>query len=576
MVIPQISKAPKVLFFIGFIFLFVLSCGQDSDLYDELSAYEEVNKEIEDKDLNSEDEETDEDENTNEDENSDEETNDTAQDTNHPVEGAYYVTANGSASNDGLSEESSWSLQQALSRAGEGDVVYVKAGEYFINRGITTDISGTMNNPVRIIGYKDNPGDIQSSNGSTFKYGDEINASDMPMIVGSSYGSGWGITWNGREGVEIENFIITKFDVAMTWGISHGKIKNVIAWGLGLQDRQQSGSGNGFRITGSNNTIENCYAENIGSVAISLFGGNNTLRHTEVVGSNNNNTTGYFILCSGERSTRNEIEYCTISRYTPDNDHQGHGFITKDGATYNTFRNSTAHNTGIEASYKNSHHNVWENISITCDADRYRSVFSAGIRLMNGTNNNVFRNIYVENNISGIEFRDYDDGSSSDLQRDAQEGGSDNLFVNIIVNNVERGIWFSDGEGGSNTSFSNDNTFVNCTFHNVDRFISAAQNIDNMNIVNCIVDGVGKQMIGTSNGSFDLSIQNTNFSGTNLAIPQGRNLTAMEPNFRNPSNRDFRLQGSNLEVGIAPPVDLARTDFNGKTRSAPYNLGAFE
>lgn len=561
-----------------FFTVLTLSCSKDEDLLAEIARYEESieapTPEVDSNELPETEESTEETEETEETEatGATEEQNNSG----HPRTGAFYVTPNGSSSNDGSSESSAWSIGHALNNAKPGDVLYVKSGVYNVGSGITTSISGSPNAPIVIMGYKDSPGDIIANQGSIYKYPDIPSSDDMPMIKGADSQTGWGITWNGQGYVELHNLIIEDFAVGMTWNLDNGIIDNVVFHQMGRQDGPRSGNGNGARINGQYNEIRNCYFVNNGSVALSLNNSFNEVDYCQVVGDNNMRPTGYFIICSGDQADNNIIQNCDIQRLTSDSGHQGHGYIAKNGAENNVFRNSIALNTGIEASYKNSRNNTWEDITIKSDTDRFPSTYSAGIRIMNGSNNNIFKDIYVENNLSGIEFRDYDDGSSSDYSRDATEGGSQNKFINVIVHNVERGIWFSDGEGGSNTSFSNDNQFIHCTFYNVDTFLSVAQNVSGLIIQNSIIDRVKNRIISTSGGNFDYSFDSTNFSNTSSAVPGGKNISTFAPSFNNVSAGDFRLTNATLDIGVEIPEALAENDFLGKPRILPYTLGALE
>lgn len=485
----------------------------------------------------------------------------------------FFVTTSGSGNNDGLSEETAWSWKYAAANAKPGMIIYVKAGVYNINNGTTLDITGAQNQIIQIIGYQNKPGDIESD--SRFYNYPALPNNEFPTFRGTSSTLGWGITWKPNSFVHWSNFAITNFDIGSTWNISNGKLNNIAFYNLGEQKFNTSGSGSGLRINGMENLIENCYFLNTGSIALSINSEKNIIRNTQIIGDNVLRPVGYFIICSGNKSKYNVIENIDIQRRTPDNLHQGHGLIAKDGAEYNIFRNSILLNTGIEASYKNTKNNKWENITIKTEGHRYPNTYAAGVRIMNGSNNNLFKNIYIENNASGVEFRDYDDGSSSDLDKDAQEGGSNNDFVNIVVNNVKRGIWFSDGEGGSNSSNSDNNKFSSCTFFKMDSFISSDQNINNLSIENSIIDTVRDFILSNSNGTFNYSFKNCNLSNFQGELPKGEGLTKLTPSFISSSLNNFRLNGDDLKLGNETSTEEATKNFDGKQRSIPFNLGAF-
>ena len=91
--------------------LLFLNCAKDNDLYFELAKYEETEELNEEESSDNENSESEEQEPTTDDSSSNN------PNLNHPIEGAFYVTSNGSSSNDGKSEFSPWSLEHAVNNA---------------------------------------------------------------------------------------------------------------------------------------------------------------------------------------------------------------------------------------------------------------------------------------------------------------------------------------------------------------------------------------------------------------------------------------------------------------------------
>lgn len=497
-----------------------------------------------------------------------------------PTGNIKYVTTTGGG--DGSAENNAWSLSTALTSAQPNDIVYIKKGVYNVSSGITSNIDGTTSQHIVFKGYNNNIGDLDNVIVHETAYSSLIDGSIFPVMKGASSTGGFGWTVNGSY-IELHNFVINNYLVGNTWNVDNGVIKNTAYTSFGIQDGSGFTSGEALRLVGNYNVLEDVLGLNFGSIGFNITGANNALKRIYAIGNNESRPNGYYILVSGTSATDNLIEDSVIERHTSDSNgnHQGHGYIAKNGATYNTFKNSTAYNTGIEASYKNSHHNTWENIEITTDDSRFPNTYSASIRVVNGSHDNLFKSISVTNNLHTIEFRDYDDGTSSDDNIDANEGGSDNTFINIVGNRTQYGIWFSDGQGAANSSFSNDNTIINSTFNNTGslNFLQISQNVSNLTFVNAIINGITGGLQATNGGTITgIIYENSNFSNNAFSAPNGTNITTLTPVFVDASNSDFRLNLGNLEIGQNPSLvdNRASTDFLSTTRTSPYSLGAYE
>jgi hypothetical protein len=231
---------------------------------------------------------------------------------------------------------------------------------------------------------------------------------------------------------------------------------------------------------------------------------------------------------------------------------------------------------------------LWENIVLEGFADRTTD-YAARIFIVNGSNNNTFRNIIVRDNAFGVEFRDYDDGTSSDPERDAPEGGSNNTFINVVIENVDRFIYFTDAQGTAD-ALSADNVFINCTFTggSSNRFLSKVSTIqvNGLDFINCTWKDINNTSGWTDNGTSGYSnivLNYVNFDNVTNEPTAGAtttisNLTNLGFSFADPSNDDYNITTNVLDIGIDPTGfdSDAATDFEGTTRTAPYTLGAFE
>ncbi len=384
------------------------------------------------------------------------------------TEGAYFVTTSGSSSNNGLSEANAWSIEHAFEMAAAGDVVYIKAGNYG-NKQLVPDNSGTANSPIKFIGYTSQPGDLKSNQGSTFIYGESLNANKMPLIKGSSVLTGIGLDINENH-VEIHNFQISDYWIGVISKGSSVVLKNIVTNRNGEQGNNNSQTGRGFQIYGDYTRLESCFSLNSNAEGINLKGANNCLlKNTQVYSDNLANMGGYYIAITGG-GKNNIVENCTIYR-DPSGDanlpHQGHGFILKDQATNNTFRNCKAYNTGIEVNFSGVHSNTFENIEIFGNYSRYNTQHSSCIKIVNGAHDNFFKNINISDTRYAVAFVDFDDGYvGPGGDRDENQGGNNNVFEGLEITNANNILFFNSVEIGWGAT-SRNNQFFDSTFKNI-------------------------------------------------------------------------------------------------------------
>ena len=100
----------------------------------------------------------------------------------------YYVsTDDGNDKNSGTSLNNAWkTLAYASDKLKEGDMLYVESGEYRDDH-IRIKSKGSPNNPIKIIGFKKNPGDLSKI---YYKYGKntKLSSSEMPLLSGRGGG----------------------------------------------------------------------------------------------------------------------------------------------------------------------------------------------------------------------------------------------------------------------------------------------------------------------------------------------------------------------------------------------------
>lgn len=393
----------------------------------------------------------------------------------------FYVATNGNSYNDGKSPSSPWSISHAFNVAKAGDVIYVKAGNYG-NLQLRTNNGGNSVSPIKFVGYKNTPGDIVSSNGSTFNYGENVNAGNMPLLQ-SYNGQGTALTIHDRN-IEIENFQITgyAFGVQTINLATNSVFKNVIVTNVGDLSSYSSYTGVGFKIEGNNALLENCFVLNAGAEAINLSDSDySRVNNCKVYANNNVNPTDYYFLLTG--GTNNTIVENSLAEREPYLSHGGHGFDMKDLATNNTFRNCTAKRTNFELNFSGVKYNTIIDCAIygvNTSSSNWHSVLA----IFNGANNNLIKNMYIQDTWTAISWADYDDGFvGPGGDRDEVSLGYDNTFDGIVIKNTNRVL--NIGGGNQFAAAAKRNKLINCRVDNFDFVAVTHYRTENITIQNC-------------------------------------------------------------------------------------------
>ena len=538
-------------------------------------------------------------------------------------ENVFFVTANGNSNNDGKSENSAWNWSHAMNQLSSGDIVYVKAGQY---NNYTTSInkSGTSNAPIRIIGYKNNPGDINATNqnllssdtkgrrGTTqyannieFDFKSQPSSNEMPYFYKAYVKNDDPAFEISGDYVEIHNVIVHGYDVAFRLKSSsdNSKIINTITkeqgnMNVGFNDGGHTDryNGTGYSVLGATNfTIS--YNSNLNSEqnAYQLQGcESGELKNNISYSYNTINGTDYnFLLTSnsGKSSSGMIIEYNEVYRNS-NVAHGGHAFVAKNGATNNIIKNFSVINSSIEVNFANVYNNTFENGTIQAayytDSDPNGSIFQT-----NGAHNNTFKNIIVDGAWGGIITHDYDDGASSDSTLDAADAGINNYFINIIVKNSRYAVIYAE-TGVNSPGSARDNYYMNCTFYDVEYGIRAYMPNSNNKFYNCSFN-VSNQLY-TNHLDITLNantlFENCHFYGgastQSVSGFQNKNNIDGDPMFVNPnslSDGDFNVSGLQLQNNsplinsgsniLSITDDLIGNFLNQNRSSGNINIGAF-
>lgn len=507
----------------------------------------------------------------------------------------YFVATSGNSGNTGLSEGQAWTLQHALSTAVAGDLVWVKSGSYTGN--FSQSNNGTVGNGIIFRGYDNAIGDIVSTIGSTFvrtNTSTTPNSTDYPVIQGADgpSASDWGINQLG-DYVQFENLVFADYGIGILQNGDNTYWKNVITYSNYV----------GWGGQGANVQVENAFALNDSNRAFNWKGLSGHIVNSVVWSDttttpehpdDGNSGTGYYFQTNFQ-SLNTIVEGCTIYRIPEANasyfgsQHEGHGFVAKDGATGAIYRNCVAYNTGIEANFGDVTSNLWEDIEIYGDYSGGNSQLSAAIRVLNGADGNTFRNILIEDSgIQGaIAFINFDDGQPG---ADETEGSNNNTFENIIINKAQR-IFFTFDQESAGAATSVNNTFENITANDIalepfriDHAVSGTE------FINCnFSDLTDVNEVQLDNGaSKGYTFDYVNFFSHSFTTPTGTNITTLDPMYQTSpptSIEHFRLQsGSGLtntgkdsnDVGFQFPKSVINVSTSKKKRRRAFAHKVFD
>ncbi len=439
-----------------------------------------------------------------------EEENSEPENENRAVPEGYFVTVNGNAGNDGRSEATAWNIEYAFERAVAGDIVYVKAGNYG-NLQLEPENSGNPSNPVKFIGYTNTPGDIVSQNGSTFSYGDNVDANVMPLLISAPENQRTAITVH-EPYVHLENFQITKYSsgVMVHSPANNFTAKNLIVVEMGTQYNYDAYDGWGLNIRSKNATLNDCFVLNAAAEAIKLYDSDySKASHCSVYADNASNPTDYYFLVAG--GTNNAIlENCRAERKSGLK-HGGHGFNIKNDGTYNTFKNCTAVNTAFELTYVGVHHNTIDGGSILGDHE-----WSSVMSIIGGAHDNLIKDLFIKDTWTAITLATYNDRHGADAAL-----GVNNTFENVTVQNTDRIL--NVGGGTNIYAKAKGYTFKNCDFSNFKFLAVVLYSAEDFKFENCSFDNgeysVNRVDSYAPNNTFESSWTNCTWSNIQFTPP---------------------------------------------------------
>lgn len=479
----------------------------------------------------------------------------------------YYVATNGSDSNDGLSESTAWAtIRYAGTQVAQGDTLYIKAGTYNGER-ISFANSGTSENPIVIVGYKTNPGDID--NIDWWSYGTELDPYKMPLLNGGDRASGTAFQIHSMEYVEIKNIQVAKYLEAFSIYSNNIHLENIIATTFGRESSNSSTySGKGININGDSNTAEDCVVLNAGAEGINMVGSNNVLDNCKVycdegyiAQPNVNVATDYYIVLYGDN---NIVKGCYIER-VGDLEHGGAGIGIKGAGNNNVFENCTAknlRNSGFYVRHRGVSNNTFNNCTVL------GGINGDGFIVRDGAHHNTFNYCRTDSAVLAVGFYDTDEDGINNA-------GMYNSFNNCIFENTQHSIIAFAGQ--NRNSKAEYNNFVNCVFYNGENLFNTGRTNENNKMINCIVSCIKeyKYTKYTNYREVHFKFEHTTFWDNGFSVPFNdkstyENILQVNPHFVDAENGDYHLEYNSrcIDAGQADmsTYNLPELDYYGNPR----------
>lgn len=465
----------------------------------------------------------------------------------------FYVAVNGSADNDGLSEQKPIDIYTAfdIDKIQPGDLYWVKAGDYGkinIELNQPNKTAGTEENPIGWVGYKDTPGDIKAVKGPTVSWDDyikknhDLDSTVMPTFSGDTseapnfLNNGRAIDINYKKDyLVIRNLQFRHYHTSILMRRSKNVIfDNVIMVNNGYFDDIPGQGGTnanlkGYGLTLATDTgyskISNCYSANMALRAFSISENSsyNVIEYSESDTDTEHNPQDYFFYTTGKYNVFRNI----AARKLTESNHSGHGlcfnwdnFYTENGAAFNYAENVEILNTSLHFDGETCHDNTVKNIKLWEDRDHY--IYGTSIVFMDGAHDNT------------VDVADLSEGAITFFDSGAHvnngNAGHDNTIRNATVSNNGMAIDFGSW---STTYAAYNNQFVDCTFKNLDKgiFQVSRENHDNK-FIGCTIENVPKVWFEDSKSRDYLLDSSTEFTDCNFW------------NSEIPSNTVFKVSGT--------------------------------
>lgn len=522
--------------------------------------------------------------------------------TEPPPEPDYFVTVDGSESADGRTESTAWSLPHAFATAQAGDVVYVKAGNYGA-LVLRTSHNGTAEAPIRFIGYRQTPGDVVSTEFSTYSLEDfnadatVMNGADMPLLENDRGPNNdpdpddRALTIN-HDYVHVENFKLQYYDYGVfvrsdddnrvagvslinivanemgNWDVNNGD------WGEPTTRPEPEGNFNGYGLSIGDSTgtvLRNCTSFNGGRANFEVVSSDHVdIDYIRSYATKPGNGTDFnFLFYATTNSTFHHYESFRDAAVPQVNT----ALQVSCGADNNVFEDIYTENLRIVVR-DHSNDNVFRNVESQGSGEPFQAEFT----LTTNVNRNRIYN-YRANNSGGINFR----GGNDDCDGGTEYGtGDDNVFINPVITNVV--VWhkaaidfgFQTGNESAGTNY-----IIGGTFDGAPYLIKIDRPNDMLYLVNCTFSNITSGFAGSREEEGfipNITYDHVNFFDVPFALPSGTNVTNHDPL----SNADHSLSPASplRDIGVDASTyeSTSNVDFAGIPRpvGAGWDIGAYE
>ncbi len=481
----------------------------------------------------------------------------------------YFVSLSGNDSNDGLSQATAWRTisyaASASSPVAAGDTVYIKAGDYGLE-DIFIDKNYSPNDAaISFIGYQNVPGDINDFN---FTYGDNVDASVMPLINPNDRTTGEGINLSDIYSITIKNIQIANslggISIWNTTAISSNHLlENIFLKNIGWEYSTALGikEGNG-------NVVRNCLIVNATGAGMDIWGDNNQIINCKVYSNESQQISDgtytsmdYYIVLKGNN---NNVTDCYAER-DGDLEDVGHGFEIKESGENNLFENCTVKNM-IGGCFSVRWSAVKNNEFKNCTAIGGVSDDVSAFMIREGASYNTFNACTSRNCQAGIRFLL--------AGEDADYCGTNNTFNNCIIKNAQ---WAIDlNPYYYNSAPADSNSIVNCVIYGAEYLFNCERPNSENKFVNTIINNVTNLTTGSYNPDF--TYHYCDFFNNGFEMPNGQGNMGANPMFVDEAGGDFHLQTGSPCVDNGTSMNAPAVDFDGISRPQGdgFDIGAFE
>ncbi len=481
----------------------------------------------------------------------------------------YFVSVDGNDSNDGLSESTSWKTfsfaASADSPVKSGDMVYIKAGDYGLDDVFIDKNYNEGDERISFVGYRNTPGDILDFD---FKYGDDVDASKMPLINPGNRLKGEGVNLSDIYNITIKNLQIANAIAGISVWNTESINSNHILENIFIKTIGDDYSTALSVKEGNHNLIKNCLIVNATGAGMDVWGDNNTIENCKVYSNESELLEGgtyssmdYYIVLKGDS---NVIRNCYIERDGILED-VGHGMEIKENGEHNLFVDCTAKNM-VGGCFSVRWSGVKNNEFRNCKAISTLDDDITAFLIRDGASNNVFNSCISENCQAGVRFL-----LSGE---DADYCGEHNVLNNCIIKNA---TWVFDlNSWYYNSAPADNNRLVNCTIDGAKYMVNADRPNMGNQFENCIITNVENYLAGEKIAN--LEFIHNDFHENGFDMPDGVGNITQNPLFVNSTSGDYHLTKDSPCIDAGIDTDAPNVDFDGTSRpqGMGFDIGAYE